>query len=105
MKSVSLMRPAFLLIGAALVAAPAFGANCEDMARLNIPNVKIDSVQLVAAGAFTPPPAPRVGAVPEEDGVAPEGRAAALPGQANAAPAIHRGRIPTNRCRRSAACN
>ena len=54
MKAVSFIRPSFLLIGAALVAAPALGANCEDMARLTIPNARIDSAQLVAAGAFTP---------------------------------------------------
>ncbi len=89
MKPVSLMRPAFLLIGAALVAAPALGANCEDMARLNIPNVKVDGAQLVAAGAFTPPPAPRVGAAPENNGVAPQGRAQGA-GQANGAPATTR---------------
>jgi tannase/feruloyl esterase len=74
MKPVSFMRPAFLFIGAALIAAPALGANCEDMARLNIPNVKIDNAQLVAAGAFRPPPTPRVGNAPEQNGVAPEGR-------------------------------
>jgi len=74
MKAVSFMRPAFLLFGVALIAAPALGANCEDMARLNIPNVKIDGAQLVAAGAFTPPPAPRVGAAAEPTGLAPEGR-------------------------------
>jgi feruloyl esterase len=89
MKPVSLMRPAFLLIGAALVAAPALGANCEDMARLNIPNVKIDGAQLVAAGAFTPPPAPRVGSAPEDNGIAPQGRGQGA-GQANGAPATPR---------------
>src|SRR4029077_19567055 len=75
MKAVSFIRPAFLLIGASLMAAPALGANCEDMARLNIPNVRIDSAQLVAAGTFTPPPAPRVGNAPEPNGVAAAGRA------------------------------
>ena len=74
MKPVSFTRPAFLLIGAALVAAPALGANCEDLAKLALPKVTIDSAKLVAAGAFTPPPAPRVGAAPEVNGVAPEGR-------------------------------
>src|SRR5262245_20994069 len=76
MKPVSLLRPAFLLVGAALLAAPAHGANCEDMARLNLPNANIDSAQLVAAGAFTPAAPPRVGGTPENNGVAP-GRGAA----------------------------
>src|SRR5215467_4311674 len=82
MKPVLYLRPAFLLIGAALFAAPALGANCDDMSRLNIPNVKIDSAQLVAPGKFTPPPAPRVGAAPEPNGVVREGR-----GRGAAAPA------------------
>ena len=86
MKAVSFIRPALLLIGAALVAAPARGANCEDMARLTIPNARIDSAQLVAAGAFTPPPTPRVGAAPEPNGVAPEGRGRGA-GRAGGAPA------------------
>lgn len=91
MKPVSFIRPGFLLIGAALLAAPALGANCEDMARLNIPNARIDSAQLVAAGAFTPPPAPRVGAAPEPNGVAPEGRGRGA-GRAGGAP----GAAPAN---------
>src|SRR5262249_18312746 len=74
MKPVLCLRPALLLIGATLVAAPALGANCDAMSRLNIPNVKIDSAQLVPAGAFTPPPAPRVGPAPEPNGVVREGR-------------------------------
>jgi len=62
------------MITAALVAAPALGANCEDLVRLNLPNAVIDSAQIVAAGAFTPPPAPRVADGPGTNGVAPEGR-------------------------------
>src|SRR5204863_7888737 len=74
MKPVSLLHSAFLLFGAVLIAAPAHAANCEDLARLSLPGVTIDSAQLIAAGTFSPPPAPRVGAAPEENGVATEGR-------------------------------
>src|SRR5215831_1595293 len=86
MKPVWFLRPAFLFLGAALVAAPALGANCEDMSRLNIPNVKIDSAQLVAAGTFTPPPAPRVGNAPEPNGVAQAARGRAAGAPANPPP-------------------
>ena len=43
MTPVSLVRPALFVIAAALVAAPALAANCEDMAHLNLPNAKVDT--------------------------------------------------------------
>src|SRR5262249_50405052 len=82
MKSVSFLRATLLVTSAALVATLALGANCKAMVRLNLPNAKIDSAQIVAAGAFTPPPPPRVAAAPGANGVAPEGR-----GRAGGAPA------------------
>lgn len=41
-----------------LVAAPTGGSTCENLSKLSLPNVTINSAQTVAAGAFTPPPAP-----------------------------------------------
>jgi feruloyl esterase len=50
---------ALLLISAAsLIAAPTGGSPCDSLSKLNLPNVTINSAQSVAAGAFTPPPAP-----------------------------------------------
>jgi hypothetical protein len=48
MTPVSLVRPALFVIAAALVAAPALAANCEDMAHLNLPNAKVDTGSRVA---------------------------------------------------------
>ena len=49
---------AFLLIGTVFVpGARAAGTPCEQLAQLALPNTKITSAQLVAAGTFAPPPA------------------------------------------------
>lgn len=45
----------------ALLSASAEAATCADLSKLALPNATIDSVQLVAAGAFTPPPPPTIG--------------------------------------------
>jgi feruloyl esterase len=37
------------------VPAPAFAASCESLASLSLPQAKVTSAQVVAAGAFTPP--------------------------------------------------
>jgi tannase/feruloyl esterase len=48
-----------LLISAgSLIAAPTGGSTCDSLSKLSLPNVAINSAQTVAAGAFTPPPAP-----------------------------------------------
>jgi feruloyl esterase len=50
---------ALLLISAgSLIATPTGGSPCDSLSKLNLPNVTINSAQSVAAGAFTPPPAP-----------------------------------------------
>jgi feruloyl esterase len=41
-----------------LIAAPTGGSTCDSLSKLSLPNVTINSAQAVAAGAFTPPPAP-----------------------------------------------
>lgn len=43
---------------ATLAAAPTGGSPCESLSKLTLPNVAITSAQTIAAGAFTPPPAP-----------------------------------------------
>jgi feruloyl esterase len=45
----------FCAVGIALFAAPAAAASCESVASLALPDGKITSATLVAAGAFTPP--------------------------------------------------
>jgi feruloyl esterase len=47
-----------LLSAAALAAAPTGGSPCESLSKLSLPNVTINSAESIAAGAFTPPPAP-----------------------------------------------
>jgi feruloyl esterase len=47
-----------LLLPAAMLAAPTGGSPCDNLSKLSLPNVTITSAQSVAAGAFTPPPAP-----------------------------------------------
>ncbi len=42
-----------LIVGA--LAAPAYGASCESLASLSLPNAKVTSAEVVAAGAFLPP--------------------------------------------------
>ena len=50
---------ALLLISAgSLIATPTGGSPCDSLSKLNLPNVTMNSAQSVAAGAFTPPPAP-----------------------------------------------
>jgi feruloyl esterase len=41
-----------------MIAAPTGGSNCENLSKLRLSNVTINSAETVAAGAFTPPPAP-----------------------------------------------
>jgi Tannase and feruloyl esterase len=77
MKRPVYLVPAILTAAAALLAVPVEGATCADLTTLALPNVTIDSAKLVAPGAFTPPPAPRVAAAPEVGGVAPNGRGTA----------------------------
>jgi len=38
---------------------PAHASSCEDLAKLAVPHASIDSSEVVAAGAFVPPPSPR----------------------------------------------
>jgi feruloyl esterase len=52
---------ALLFPAASLIAAPTGGSTCDSLSKLNLPNVTITSAQSVAAGAFTPPPAPQGG--------------------------------------------
>jgi feruloyl esterase len=48
------------VIGLALCGAPsAYAASCEDLAKLALSNAVVDSAEVVAAGAFVPPPTPR----------------------------------------------
>lgn len=49
---------ATVLLPLAAMAAPTGGSPCENLSRINLPNVKITRAESVAAGAFTPPPAP-----------------------------------------------
>jgi feruloyl esterase len=51
--TVLLMFPA-----ASLVAAPTGGSTCDSLSKVSLPNVIITAAQSIAAGAFTPPPAP-----------------------------------------------
>ena len=44
-----------LLILASVIASPAFGASCESLASLALPNTTITAAQIVPAGQFTPP--------------------------------------------------
>lgn len=37
-----------------MLAAPTGGSNCENLSKLSLPNVTINSAETVAAGAFTP---------------------------------------------------
>ena len=47
-----------LLLPAALLAATTGASNCENVSKLNLPNVTINSAETVAAGAFEPPKTP-----------------------------------------------
>jgi feruloyl esterase len=51
------MRLSLLPLLAAF-AAPAFGANCDDLAKLTLPDATVSSAALTPAGAFTPPTGP-----------------------------------------------
>ncbi|HLW99818.1 MAG TPA: tannase/feruloyl esterase family alpha/beta hydrolase [Candidatus Acidoferrales bacterium] len=54
---------ASLILGALWAGAiPAFGATCESLAALKLPDTTITSAQTIAAGAFAPPGAPNPGA-------------------------------------------
>jgi len=46
------------LMAGALAAAPTGGSTCDSLSKLSLPHVTITGAQEVAAGAFTPPPAP-----------------------------------------------
>ena len=52
---VRLVPVALVLAGTTLLAASGESATCEDLAKLTLPNATIDSVRLVAPGAFSPP--------------------------------------------------
>ena len=55
----SSLRLAFaLLVAAFWCAAPAHAASCEDLAKLALPATAITSTEIVAKGAFVPPPEP-----------------------------------------------
>src|SRR6185436_19306353 len=62
MRPSRLISASVLLIGAVLLARPAAAASCESLATLSLPNTTITAVQLVAAGAYTPPVQPGRGA-------------------------------------------
>jgi hypothetical protein len=51
-------RFAAAAIVAALAGSPAFAADCSKLAALALPQTKITRAELVAAGAFEPPPSP-----------------------------------------------
>lgn len=50
-----------LLLPIAAMAAPTGGSTCENLSKLSLPNVAINSAESVTAGAFTPPPSPGPG--------------------------------------------
>jgi len=52
-------RQCVLTIGAIAFALPAFGASCESLSSLSLPQTTITLAQTVAAGAFTAPPGGR----------------------------------------------
>ena len=47
-----------LLLPIAGLAASTGGSTCENLSKLNLPHVTVNSAETVAAGAFTPPAAP-----------------------------------------------
>jgi len=49
---------AMLLLPLAAMAAPTGGSPCDSLSKISLPNVTVTSAESVAAGAFTPPPAP-----------------------------------------------
>ena len=49
------MKLTLVTLLALAASAPAFAASCEGLASLSLPQAKITSAQVVAAGAFTPP--------------------------------------------------
>ena len=56
------MKHAILaLFSVLVVSAPSFAATCESLSALSLPNTTITAAQVVAAGAFTPPPTGRGG--------------------------------------------
>ena len=54
------------LPSALLLATPALAATCESLAGAKLANASIQSAQTVAAGDFTPPQAPPLGAPPAD---------------------------------------
>src|SRR5262245_41497933 len=48
-----------VIVAVFLSARSARAASCEDLAKLVLPHAAIDSAEIVAAGAFVPPPSPR----------------------------------------------
>ena len=52
------MRFAILWISCVVAVAPALAANCEDLAKLSLPDTTVSSAVLTPAGTFTPPAGP-----------------------------------------------
>ena len=64
-----------VLVCATFLAAPGFGATCENLASLKLPSTTITAAQSIAAGAFALPP----GTPPSPPGLGPSGLFKAMP--------------------------